>query len=352
MIPTSILLNGKKINSENLSEIDNDAIRQFLSEWWNNNAYIEQKTSGSTGIPKQIKIRKENMINSAMATLNYFNLQPGQTALLCLPVEFIAGKMMIVRAIVGSLQVDYSRFDLDPLKEIPIDKKYDFCAMVPLQVEHSITNRKNQFENIKTIIIGGAEISSSLRLKILQSKNNCYATFGMTETITHIAIQKIELKNKEQIFQVLKGIQINQDERSCLTINAPGICEEVITTNDVVEITDFDKFRWLGRADNIINSGGLKIHPEELEKLISEIITDRNFFVYGKPNELLGEELVLIIEGEPYDLTTENLLINYLQKNTSKNKVPKKIYYHQHFINTDTGKLKRNDTANACFSNN
>lgn len=352
-IPDYLILNGKIITRKNLHEVEERSIQNFLNDWWNDSIdFILQKTSGSTGIPKEIKLSKEKMINSAIATLTFFQLKKEQKMLLCLPVDFIAGKMMLIRAMIGELSIDYWGHDTHILKNINLKNEYDFCAMIPLQVHHAIVEEKEKYEKIKTVLVGGAAIPHAIRQQILICKNKAYASFGMTETITHIALQEISHQNSDQIYQALPGVQLGQDKNSCLTIHAPEICNDDICSNDVVEFTDFNQFKWLGRIDHVINSGGLKIHPEEIEKKISELITDRNFFVFGIDHEELGKELVLFIEGKKFDDVTEKLFIDHLRESLPRNKAPKKLYYCDQFVYSSNRKLLRRESASYCLSKN
>ncbi len=264
----------------------------FLNNWFNADDYIVVKTSGSTGIPKQIKIKKIFMKNSALATGTFFNLNEKTTALLCLSPNYIAGKMMLIRALTLGWQLDIVNPSSHPL--VGSKKQYDFCAMVPLQVKNSLT----ELNRVKNLIIGGATVNFELQKQLQPLKTNVFETYGMTETISHIAIKPLNNCNKSLNFKILPNIKISQDGRGCLIIDAPKISDDKIITNDLVKIIDEKHFKWLGRADNIINSGGVKIIPEEVEqKLVSFL--DFRFFIAGLPDNLLGEKVVLICEGKP-----------------------------------------------------
>lgn len=338
-----IYLNDKKFSKENASEIPWEDIRVFLQEWWNESDQIEVQTSGSTGTPKKIVLQKKHMQHSAQITNAFFGLGPETRAIHCLPARYIAGKMMLVRAIEGQWKMTVLSPDSNPVLQINTDDHFDFAAMIPLQVSHALSQPELQvkFNKIKKVIIGGGEVSSTLLQQLQFCSNDCYATYGMTETITHIALRKLNGLDKTEEFTVLKGVSIHQDSRGCLTISAPALGAEQLITNDLVEFTDFKKFKWLGRADNIINSGGLKIIPEQLEKIIADLITDRRFYISAQPDELLGNLLVLVIEGIPYDDSTSKLLLNHLKEILPKNQAPKKLIFKEHFETTETGKVKR-----------
>ena len=338
-------LNGAKHSKGSLFELGDDLLKSgipyqksigaFLQDWVSEQTTIKVQTSGSTGTPKTIVLKKEHMVNSALATGAYFDLQPEQKALLCLPCTGIAGKMMLVRAMVLGLQLD----DVEPSSKPLQDKvqTYDFVAMVPLQVQSSLM----QMHQVKQLIIGGAPVDSGLRSELTKLSVHAYETYGMTETITHIAVKRIaeELSNS---FEVLPSISISQDERGCLVIDAPKISDKKIITNDLVELINENRFNWLGRYDSIINSGGIKLVPEMIEEKLSGLIRTR-FFVAGLPDETLGQKLVLVVEGKPI---VEQELLKDIKglKDISKYEVPKAIYFVKAFKETSTQKVDRTKT--------
>ncbi|MFO8148055.1 MAG: AMP-binding protein, partial [Gillisia sp.] len=267
------------------------AIGDFLLDWLKSSASIEVQTSGSTGTPKKVKLLKEHMINSARATGKFFELPEKSTALHCLPAEFIAGKMMLVRAMVLGWEIDLVTPASNPLDQV--FKTYDFCAMTPFQLDNSI----GRLHLIKKLIVGGGAVSPSLQKMVQGVKTKVYETFGMTETVSHIAAKRLnpgKKKSKPIAFKVLPDISISTDDRGCLVIKAPKVASDVLVTNDVVEILTYKKFIWKGRYDNVINSGGIKLYPEEIERKLNKIIK-RRFFVTGMPDDALGEKLVLFV---------------------------------------------------------
>ncbi len=301
------------------------AIGAFLCEWLNNESFVLVQTSGSTGKPKKIVLTKEAMIASAKATGLFFDLQPNMTALLCLPADYIAGKMMLVRAMTLGLSLDVVAPNSSPLS----DKKYDFVAMVPLQVSQII----DRLHLVRILLVGGTKVSVQLASDILSRNGNVYESYGMTETISHIAIKKIG----EQVFTILPHIQIEQDERKCLVITAESLFVEKIQTNDIVELINDRQFIWKGRYDFVINSGGVKIFPEVVEDLLAPFFTVR-FFIYGIPDARLGEKVVLLIEGSSFYVNQDifNVLSTY-QK-------PKEIFFVSQFVETKTNKIDRKKT--------
>lgn len=330
-------LNGFHLNREDLCRVAYSFIKEgddfekpvgdFLLDWFDDKEYIEMNTSGSTGIPKVIRVKKQAMVNSALATGNFFDLNPGDKVLHCLPVKYVAGKMMFVRGFILGLDMDFVAPSSHPLKNN--DTTYDFTAMVPLQAKHSITKLKN----FKKMIVGGAKINIDLENELLQLPTSCFETYGMTETVSHIAAKKVG----ESVFTLLPNVTVSQDSRNCLVINAPSISEEKIVTNDIVTIVSDTQFSFLGRLDNIINSGGIKLIPEQIEEKLNPFINQR-FFVTGKPDGDLGEKLVLVIEGENY--TIDNTMFDILDKYEK----PKEIVFVPKFKETGNGKIIRKES--------
>ena len=328
-------LNGVSFSSEdeviNYSAKLSSELYQFLKNWFSDDSFILVNTSGSTGKPKKIKLQKKQMINSAFATGNYFDLKENTSALLCLSVRYIAGKMMLVRALTLGWHLDVVETNSFPLKEI--QKEYDFSAMVPLQLENSL----DKIHFIKKLIVGGGVVSSNLQEKIQSANCNVYATYGMTETITHIAIKKLNNINlKPSFYNVLPNVEIYKDGRSCLVIKALNVSDEIVFTNDIVDLISDTQFNWLGRYDNVINSGGVKLHPEIIEEKLTVIISNR-FFVTGIPDEKLGKKLVLVVEGQRKEICFSN-------SSLSKFETPKEVYFINEFIETETKKIQRSKT--------
>jgi O-succinylbenzoic acid--CoA ligase len=298
----------------------------FLFDWFDNKSYIELSTSGTTGVPKRIRIEKQAMVHSALATGDFFDLHPGDKALHCLSTKYIAGKMMFVRSFILGLDLDYVSPSSHPMEENTA--QYDFVAMVPLQVENSL----KELKNVKKLIVGGAKMSSDLEKSLFQLKTKIYETYGMTETITHIAAKEIG----EKAFTILPEVKIHQDNRKCLVIDAPKISSETIITNDIVELVNENQFIFLGRIDNVINSGGVKLIPEQIEAKLTGKINSR-FFVAGIPDPVLGEKLVLIIEGADQNL--DETVFDGLDKFEK----PKAVFYVPEFTETLNGKIKRKE---------
>lgn len=302
------------------------AMGDFILDWFDNKSYVELNTSGTTGTPKLVRIEKQAMVNSAIATGNFFGLKPGNKALHCLPSKYVAGKMMLVRGLILGLDMDVVEPSSNPL--LKNDAKYDFIAMLPMQVQNSV----GKLENVKKLIIGGSKINYELVKELCKLKTEVYETYGMTETLTHIAAKNI----KEEAFSLLPNINIAQDDRNCLVIDAPGISSETIVTNDLINLVGERQFVLVGRIDNVINSGGIKLIPEKIEDKLSQKIHSR-FFVAGMPDIILGEKLVLVIEGE------KQILDDSIFDELDKYEKPKEFFYVSKFAETDNGKVKRKE---------
>lgn len=333
--------NGFHYSRENLKHLGTSLIKEgsdfdtqigaFILDWIDNKSYVVVNSSGSTGTPKSIRILKSHMLNSAIATGDFFKLCPGDKALMCLPANYIAGKMMIVRAIILGLELDVFSPSLDDLN---CNEYYSFAAVVPLQLE-KLTNFPH---NIKTIIVGGAPVSNRIKQKLFNSKCEIFETYGMTETVSHVAVRnlntKLNLHNNP--FKVLPNVKISKDENNCLVIEASHLTTKKIVTNDIVKLISKTSFNLLGRIDNIINSGGIKLNPEFIEQKLSQVIENR-YFISSEPNKKLGSQVILIIESKN---KTETIDFSVLDKY----EIPKTIYYLEAFAETNNGKLDRSAT--------
>lgn len=330
-------LNGFHLNNEDLCRVAYSFIKEgedfekpvgdFLLDWFDSKDYIEMQTSGTTGTPKVITVSKQAMVESALATGDFFELQPGNKALQCLPVKYVAGKMMLVRAMILGLDLEFVAPSSHPLRHNEID--FDFVAMVPLQAQNSLAELKK----VKKMIVGGAAINKALEKQLLKLPTQVFETYGMTETITHIAARKLG----EKAFTVLPGVTISYDDRNCLVIHAPRISDDVIVTNDIVELLNENQFVFLGRMDNVINSGGIKLIPEQIEEKLAHKIHQR-FFITSKPDAELGEKVILVIEGEKHDLGED------IYENLDKYEKPKELVFIPKFKETGSGKVMRKET--------
>ncbi|WP_298533922.1 AMP-binding protein [uncultured Algibacter sp.] len=337
-------LDNVSYNHEDLMEVAYSYVKEgfsyqqelgnFLLDWLDDKDYIMVKTSGSTGKPKNLRIKKQAMVNSAIATGDFFKLKPGSKVLHCLPSNFIAGKMMMVRAIVLGLELDMVEPSSFPL--IDYEKDYDFCAFTPMQLK----NFAKYLNKIKTVIVGGGQVSNPIKESIKNKKPHVYETYGMTETVSHIAIKRLnnfEGLENEAYFNTLPDINVSKDDRGCLVIDAPLLSDDKIITNDIVEIHSDTCFEWLGRFDNVINSGGIKLFPEIIEKKLQSKINEE-FFIAGKPDDTFGEKLVLVLESD-----TNNLDASIFDE-LDKYEKPKEVITISKFKETTSGKIHRKRT--------
>ena len=339
------LLNGNHYRFDDLFEIaysfikegeaHEKAIGDFLMDWIRPNEIITLKTSGSTGKPKLIHYHKQAMVNSALATGDHFGVAIGDKALHCLNADFIAGKMMLVRAMILGLEIDLVPPQGNVLQAS--DKVYDFAAMVPLQVEQAFED----LDKVKTLLIGGAPCSVQLKEKLKQKSTHCYETYGMTETVTHIASRKIN--GNSPLFSPLPGVKLSTDERGCMVIDVPYLTQEKVITNDLVSLKENQHFLLKGRIDNVINSGGIKVIPEEVEAKMAPYIA-QPFFIGSREDSALGQKVLLFIEGE----TSAKLLAQLSTiESLSKYELPKEIYSVPAFKRTPNGKLMRQQTISS-----
>jgi o-succinylbenzoate---CoA ligase len=311
----------------------------FIKSWLADDQTFKLKTSGSTGTPKEIILTRSQLQQSAQRTIKALSLTTYNTALVCLDTKYIAGKMMLVRALEANMKIVAVEPSSDPLKNISFQP--DFGAFVPLQLDEMLrdeisTDKLNRF---KSIIIGGAAVNNSLLEKIKNLSCAVYATYGMTETVSHIALQKINGPEVQDYFETLPDVKIKTDERDCLVIELPAFRVPIIT-NDLVTIINDKQFKILGRYDNIINSGGIKLIPEMIEKKISPLLSGQSFFITGLTDERLGQKLVLMVEGNP-----QPKLANALKLALTVYEIPKEIFYLNKFIRTDTQKINRSYTV-------
>lgn len=312
------------------------SVKDFLLNWFDASDFMMAQTSGSTGKPKPIKLTKNNMRKSAQMTCKYLRLKKGDTALLGMPVNYIAGKLMLVRAAEIGLKLfchePTSTFHWNDFASQYNLHSIDFVALTPMQVEKSL----DFVSHCNKLIIGGAPLSEKVKRDLYPMDNEVYETYAMTETITHIAFKQVANQKFSQVnpyFEIFYEVKIAQDERQCLVIHTPydGL---VVTTNDVVELIDERHFNWIGRADNIINSGGIKLFPEQIEEKLKPFISSA-YFITSKPDEVLGQKLVLVIEGNKVD-------VNFNDADLTKYQFPKEIIFIPKFPRTESGKIQRN----------
>lgn len=331
-------------------------LEDFLSEWNNGSDRVLVHTSGSTGKPKPMRVEKKRMLNSARITCDFLGLKPGDSALLCMSLDYIAGKMVVVRSIERHLHLISVPPSGHPLKDV--DEEITFAAMVPMQVYNTlqVPEERERLSRIRHLIIGGGAIDAALEqeLQSLPGDIAIWSTYGMTETLSHIALRRINGDEASEWYQPFDSVRISQTEEGCLVIDAPQVCAETLVTNDIVEIEPYIynkveklRFRIKGRKDNVICSGGIKIQIEEVETLLKPHL-EKPFMLAKKKDGKFGEIAVLLTEDEDIkkvEATVRRLLSDESEKSSGHKKykywIPKEFRYVEHLPLTETGKPKR-----------
>ena len=344
-------------------------LEDFLSEWNNDSDRVLVHTSGSTGKPKPMMVEKKRMLNSARITCDFLGLKPGDSALLCMSLDYIAGKMVVVRSIERHLHLISVSPSGHPLKDInlkdangkDVNGEITFAAMVPMQVYNTlqVPEERERLTHIRHLIIGGGAIDASLEKELRSLPGNIaiWSTYGMTETLSHIALRRINGAEASEWYQPFDSVKISQTEEGSLVIDAPLVCAETLVTNDIVEIESYIynkveklRFRIKGRKDNVICSGGIKIQIEEVEEFLKPHL-EKPFMLAKKKDEKFGEIAVLLTEDE--DLKKVEATIRRLLsgKSDDSNKsseskshkywIPREYLHVDHLPLTETGKPKR-----------
>ncbi len=337
-----ITILGRQYSKDQIENLkcDHPDIGDFVESWLNNSDHLKLQTSGSTGIPQIISVSKNAVAASAAATIEYFDLRQNETILLCLPTNFVAGQMILARAIEGKLNVVPMSTSSNPAKEIQTPIR--FAAMTPLQVFNGLEENPEKFDLINTLIIGGGPVNNELESKLIKIKTKCFVTYGMTETISHIALRHITPSNSKT-YTALPGIKFKTDDRNCLVIRANRIREEEIVTNDIVELIDQQSFNWLGRFDNIVNSGGIKFNPEALEQKIGPLVR-LPFIIIGVPDPKLGQKLAIVFETDQNQTSYIQTDITTIRNQVTRIEQPRLIFQVNSFSRTENGKIQRQKT--------
>ncbi|WP_111446834.1 AMP-binding protein [Breznakibacter xylanolyticus] len=309
------------------------AIFGFMHDWFSPSADVLMHTSGSTGVPKAMTFPKTALVASARATIKFFGLLPGDKVLLCLPGQYVAARLMVVRAIVGGLDLVMVPPGGNPLAQLTC--AIDFAAMVPLQVERAMNETPEKFSLLRRLIIGGAAVSLSLGRKLAHLDTHVWETYGMTETLTHVAVRCLTGKDASDHFEALPGVHFTLTDADCLVVHVPHVTPQPVVTNDMVALSDGRYFRLLGRADDVINSGGIKIHPVKIEFLLAPLIKTP-FAITSEPHELLGEQVVLVVESGVQFPCPQTLFADI-----DKHQRPRKIYMVDALPQTESGKIRR-----------
>ena len=314
-------------------------IEEFLAQWNDTSDVIEVHTSGSTGKPKRLLVEKRRMVNSARITCDFLGLKEGDSALLCMPLDYIAGKMVVVRSLVSHLHLISVTPSSHPLKDVT--QPIDFAAMVPLQVYSSLQEpaERERLMSIRHLIIGGGAIDDSLESQLQQFPNAVWSTYGMTETLSHIALRRISGENSSLWYSPLEGVDVSLSSDSCLEIFAPKVNPEKLHTNDIAELRTLPdgskEFRILGRKDNVIDSGGIKIQAEEVERLLRPHLSC-GFMITKVSDARLGEAVTILIESDD-----AYLALSICKHVLPKHWVPRHVLPISHIPLTETGKPAR-----------
>ena len=334
----------------------------FCREWLSGREAFVVQTSGSTGRPKPISLTRQQMMASAAQTGRALGLQAGDRALVCLSADYIAGRMMLVRGFTLGLQLTIIDPSGNPLQMFSPQSNFDFTAMVPLQLQNILTETPDKvalLDRMKGILIGGAAVSLALQAQLQQVRGPIYHTYGMTETVSHIALRRLNGPQADQAFVPFPGVALGLDGRGCLTIRAAVTNQQTVVTNDLVQLQPDGSFVWLGRVDNVINSGGVKVQVERVERALEQFLlnrqrgradqadgAERRFFVGPLADPQWGQAVVAVIEGRPFEreAALAEAMRAELSGTLSRYELPKAVHFVAQFAETPTGKVDRQAT--------
>lgn len=342
----TLLLDGRRYSIEELTKpqgkVDFGAspmlrdLFLFLADWFDDAPMLNVQTSGSTGAPKVLTVRKEQMMQSARLTCEFLGLRAGDTALLCMPLQYIAGKMVVIRALVAGLNLILRTPSGHPLADVDVPLR--FAAMVPLQVYNTlqVPQERERLCRTEILIIGGGAIDRELEQELSGFPGEIYSTYGMTETLSHIALRRLNGAQASSHYHPFSSVKISLSPEATLVIEAPLVCDEKLTTHDVAQIYEDGTFTIIGRKDNTINTGGIKVQAEQVESKLQPFIAVP-FAVTSVPDVRLGEAIVLLLEPTDYMAQIENKITEVL----SKYECPKQVLQVARIPRTETGKIAR-----------
>ena len=334
-------------------------LEEFLDEWNNDSERVLVHTSGSTGAPKPLWVEKRRMEASARITCDFLGLKEGDTALLCMPLDYIAGKMMVVRSLVRKLKLMVVEPTGHPLAAHQLPRVLTFAAMVPMQVYNSlqVPEERERLRQIRHLIIGGGAIDEALARELEDFPNYVWSTYGMTETLSHIALRRLNGAEASEWYTPFDNVRISQNEDGCLVIDAPEVCAERLVTNDIVEISQ-GRFRVVGRKDNVICSGGIKIQAEEVERALKPYL-HVPFMITKRKDEKYGEIVVMMVEyrgerreergewkeerGERIEDSLKTRLQRLCREHLPKYWQPRDFVFVDKIPMTETGKIARKE---------
>lgn len=353
------------------SDAHGAAALAFCRSWLRGDNTFLVHTSGSTGEPKPIALTRAQLEASAMATGQALGLTAGDRALVCLPTQYIAGRMMLVRGLVLKLPMELVAPAADPFAGLAPGAAFAFAAFVPLQLQTLLDvallassdscfpediagafRYRRLLDGMKAILVGGAPVNPTLENQIRQLSAPVYHTYGMTETATHVALRRLNGPDASPLFHPLPGVVTGVDARGCLHVAGPMTAGAVVQTNDLVQLEVDGAFRWLGRWDNVLNSGGVKVHVEAVEAAVARLAAEqrelglarRRFFVAGTPDPRLGQVVTLFVEGTPLAADQEEQLRWAVAQELERFQAPRLVRYIARFAETPTGKVDRGAT--------
>ncbi len=358
----SLLLNGKVFYYDEIAAYSfrnsiaingyEAKVLEICRDWLNGVQEFAIQTSGSTGAPKVITLTRQQLEASAKATIQALNVQKNDRVLICLNTETIGGLMLLVRGFLAEMQISIIEPTANPLMVLPAETAFDYASFVPMQMHEMLLFSPETipfFNQMKAILVGGAPVSVNLLNQIKSLTVPVYHTYGMTETASHVALRLLNTAKASAFFKVLPGIKISADERGCLIIQGEVTNQEKIITNDLVSIIDKETFEWLGRADFVINSGGVKVQAEKVEATmelaLAQMGLNLNSFIATLPDEKLGQKVVAVIECNFLDQVREKQLQEKLASLLTRYEMPKLFLYLPEFRKTVSGKLDRQQSV-------
>ncbi|QNP51080.1 AMP-binding protein [Hymenobacter qilianensis] len=367
LLPDSLLLNGREFRYADIKQYPADSpvdlngyeakVLDFCRQWLNGTLEFGLQTSGSTGEPQRIQLRRQQLAASAHRTGDYFDLGPGDRMLVCLNCEYVGGLMMLVRGLELNLHLTIVEPHADPLALVPPGAAFDFASFVPLQLRTVLENgHAARLNKMKAVLVGGAAVESGLARAAQALTVPVYHTYGMTETASHIALRRLNGPDASLTYKVLPGIHVEQDERGCLAVRADVTNDQLIVTNDQVRLLPEEHaFEWLGRADFVINSGGVKVQAEKVEQVLEVALAELNLpprrtFVTARPDERLGEQVTAFLEGAPLSSMQSEQLLALLTERLGRYERPRELVFVPQFETTASGKLDRRATLKAALA--
>lgn len=340
-VKQSDLLNGT-ITGRSPFEV---SLLAFAQLWLANSQAFDVSTSGSTGKSKTIALQRAQLEGSASLTNAVLGLTSSYTSLVCLDVHYIAGIMMMVRSFLCGMPIIATEPSANPFIAIPPDQRIDFAALVPYQVRAILESAQaGRMNELSVCIIGGSELDATTTGQLKEMSGAFYATFGMTETISHIALRRLNGPGASDCFSTLPGVAIGTDERGCLHIRAPYL-KGTVVTNDLIEMVNDHQFRWKGRWDHVINSGGIKVSPELVEDRLQTYLADTPFFITALPDEKMGEAVTLFVQDDPWSEQRIKYFKSKASSILSKYEAPRRFVFIPRFEYTPSGKIDRKKTV-------